>query len=96
MRAAKGDPHGDCFCRVCSVERASVFAAAGQEPVQMLGVFRPDAGQARGCREERVEERGAHRSRDLFLAVVPVRARQRKEDRGGAAIGGISMPKERV
>ena len=75
------------------VERAGFHGVACQELVKQLGVFRPDAGQAQSCREERVEDGWAHRSRDLFVAIVRARACQRKRDRGGAASGAGSIPK---
>ena len=48
------------------VEHAGVFAAFGQESIKELGRFRPDAGQACGCREERIEERGTHGAARIF------------------------------
>ena len=71
------------------VDRAGLFAAFGQESIKELGRFRPDAGQARGRREERVEDGWAHRSRDLFEAIVRARACQ---DRKTSCRERVSSP----
>jgi hypothetical protein len=45
------------------IERACWMGAVRQETVQEFCGFRPDAGQIRGRRKERVEDEGSHQFR---------------------------------